>query len=541
LKIKFTLFLLLFCFVNLTAQQNKDIQNALSSIDSLDLKYNTLFLSDDLLEGRLPGTYGDKVAAKYIATQFESYGVKPAGTDLKSYFQKFNVFSIKMDHDMLLKAQGRNKNDTFQYYTEFIGFCGTKDTEIELHDKEVVFVGYGIEAPDYNWNDYKDIDVNGKILLMMNNDPSNDPKLFAGKRRLYYGRWDYKYDIAAKKGAIGAIIIHTDESASYGWEVVQSSWSEENFDLSDNKAPKASLNGWLTYEASKRFVALSGHDIDELMNSAENINFKPLPLNIKINLSIKATVKEVQTSNVFAYIEGSDAKLKNELVIYTSHFDHLGVGVPIDGDSIYNGAFDNATGVSSLISLAKAFSKLAVKPKRSILFAAVTGEEQGLLGSEYYAQNPTFPLSNIIACINIDAINIFGETKNITVIDGDQSNLFDIVNSEAKKLNMFAVKDRNPEHGLFYRSDQFSFAKQGVPSIYISNGDEYVKTRSPEISKVIKEWEENSYHQPNDEVQSWWDFAGMAKNVKLFFLVGNKIANDTNRPTLKSNKYFNNK
>ena len=533
MKFKLTLFLLLFCFVNLTAQQqNKDIQNALSSIDSLDLKYNTLFLSDDLLEGRLPGTYGDKVAAKYIATQFAGYGAKPAGTDLKSYFQTFSMVSIKMEHDMLLDAKGETGKDSFQYYTEFIGFCGTNDTIIELHDKEVIFVGYGIEAPEYNWNDYKDIDVTGKILLMMNNDPSNDPELFEGKRRLYYGRWDYKYDIAARKGAVGAIIIHTDESAGYGWEVVQSSWSGENFDLSDNKDPKASLNGWLTYEASKRFVALSGHDLDQLMNSAEDINFRPLPLNIKINISMKATVKEVQTSNVLAYIEGSDKKLKDEVIVYTSHLDHLGIGVPIDGDSIYNGALDNATGVSSLISLAKAFSQLKVKPKRSILFAAVTGEEQGLLGSEYYAQNPTFPISQIVACINIDAINIYGEPKNVTVIDGDASNLFDIVNGEAKKLNMVAVKDRSPEQGLFYRSDQFSFAKRGVPSIYISNGNEYVKQRSSEMSNVIEEWQKNSYHQPKDEVQPWWDFAGMTKNVKLFFLVGNTIANNKNRPSI---------
>jgi len=534
LKIKLTLFFLFFCFVNLIAQQqSKDIQNALNSIDSLDLKYNTLFLSDDLMEGRLPGTYGHKIATKYIATQFQAFGAKPAGTNLKSYYQDFNLIGIKTDPDMLLIAKSDNGKESFKYYTEFIGFSGTKDTKIELLDKDVVFVGYGIEAAEYNWNDYKDIDVTGKILLMMNNDPSNDPKLFAGKGRLYYGRWDYKYDIAAKKGAIGAIIIHTDESAGYDWEVVQSSWSGENFYLSDNQSPKTLLNGWLTYEASRRFVTLNGYDLDELMNRAEDINFTPVPLNIKINISMKATVKEVQSNNVLAYIEGSDTNLKNEVVIYTSHLDHLGIGFPIDGDSIYNGAFDNATGVSSLISLAKAFSVLNVKPKRSIVFAAVTGEEQGLLGSEYYSQNPTFPISNIVACINIDCVNIFGETKDIIVIDGDQSNLFDFVNSEAKTLNMIVVKDKNPEQGLFYRSDQFSFAKQGIPSIYISNGNQYVKQRTPEMTKIIKKWQESSYHQPFDEVQPWWDFAGMAKDVKLFFLVGNKIANDKNRPTLK--------
>ena len=534
MKTRLILFLLLFCFANLAAQQqNKDIQNALNSIDSLDLKYNTLFLSDDLLEGRLPGSRGEKVAAKYIAAQFASYGAKPAGTDMKNYLQNFNVFSFQMDHNMLLTAQGKTGNDSFQYYTEFIGFCGTKATEIELHDKEVVFVGYGIEAPEYNWNDYKDIDVTGKVILMMNNDPSNDPQLFAGKRRLYYGRWTYKFELAAQKGAIGAIIIHTNESAGYGWDVIQSSWSGEQFDLSDNKAPKAMLNGWLTYEASKKFAALSGHDLDKLISSAENINFKPIPLNIKINLSMKAAVKEVQTTNVIAYIEGSDQKLKDEIVIYTSHMDHLGIGIPIDGDSIYNGALDNATGVSGLISLAKAFSTLKVKPKRSIAFAAVTCEEQGLLGSEYYAQNPTFPISKIAACINIDALNIYGETKDATVIDGDKSDIFNTVNSEAKKLNMYAVKDRSPEQGLFYRSDQFSFAKQGVPSIFLGGGSEYLKKRSPAMEEVIKKWQRSCYHQPSDEVQPWWDFAGMAKNIKLAFLVGNKIANDNNRPKLR--------
>ncbi len=533
------LFVLCFIFVTSFAQKiSKDVQHSLDQIDSAEVKAHTLFLADDLLEGRKSGSFGEKVATKYIATQFESYGLKPGADNGKSYFQNLKLTGVQMDKNMVLEASGNNKTDKFKYYSEFIGFCGTKENEIDIKDAEVVFIGYGIDAPEFNWNDYKGIDLKGKVLLMMNNDPSSDEKLFAGKKRLYYGRWDYKYETAAKKGALGVILIHTDESAGYGWRVIQSSWSGEGFDLSSNKNEKLKLQGWLTFEAAKKIVSLNNFKLEDLMASAESRDFKPVPLGIKVNLNMKASVREVETRNVIAVLEGSDKKLKNEAVIYTSHFDHLGIGEIINGDSIYNGAFDNATGVSSLIAMAKAFNSLPVKPKRSVVFIATAGEEEGLLGSEFYAQNPTFPPSKIAACLNIDAINIFGIPKNVEVIGGEHSNLFDIINGEAKKLNMHAVIDQNPEQGSFYRSDQFSFARIGVPSVYISNGEDFAGKPKGWGHEIMEKWGNDHYHQPSDEVNGWWNFTGMAINTKLFFLAGLKIANDNKMPVWKPASEF---
>jgi Zn-dependent M28 family amino/carboxypeptidase len=539
MKYRILFIVMLFFSINAIAQKlSKDVQNALNQIDSNEVKAHVLFLSDDLLKGRASGSYGEKVATRYIASQFEAYGLKPGAENGKSFFQNMKFTGIQMDHNMTLIATTNSKTEKFNYYTEFIGFCGTKETNISIKDAEVVFVGYGIEAPEYNWDDYKGVDVKGKILLMMNNDPSSDPKLFGGKTRLYYGRWDYKYEIAAKKGALGAIIIHTDESAGYGWKVIQSSWTNEGFDLSTSKLPKVKLNSWLTYDASKKFASLGGKNLDELMKSAEGRDFKPVPLGVKINLDMKATVREIETRNVIGVLEGSDKKLKEEAVVYTSHFDHLGVGEAVKGDSIYNGAFDNSTGVSSLITAAKAFNSLSVKPKRSVIFIATAGEEEGLLGSEYYVENPTMPLSKIAACLNVDAVNIFGDAKDVEVIGGEQSNLFDIVDGEAKKLNMYAAEDQSPEQGSFYRSDQFSFARVGVPSIYIGNGEDFEGKPKGWGHEVMNKWESDNYHQPSDQVEPWWDFNGMAKNVKLFFLIGDKIANDTNMPKWKPTSEF---
>jgi len=533
-------FIIIFIFSSFGYSQkiNKELLNALNQIDSIELKAHVLFLADDLLQGRKSGSFGEKVATQYIARQFQSYGLKPGVDNGKSYFQEMTLVGVEMNNDMVLKAYTKDKSIDFNFYTEFIGFSGIREKEIKIQDADVIFAGYGIEAPEYEWNDYKNIDMKGKVLLIINNDPSKDPKLFEGKKRLYYGRWDYKFDKAAKKGALGAIIIHTDESAGYGWQVIQSSWVGEQFDLKDNKSPKVKLQGWLTKEASQKLVSLGGFNLDDLFNKAESRDFYPINLGIKISIEMKSSVREVNTRNVIGILEGSDKKLKDEAVVYTSHFDHLGIGKAINNDSIYNGALDNATGISSLITMAKAFNSLKVKPKRTIIFIATAGEEEGLLGSDYFVQNPTYPLDKIIACINIDAVNIFGEPKNIEIIGGEHSNLFKIVDEEARKLNMYAVMDQNPEQGSFYRSDQFNFAKVGIPSIYISNGEDFVGKPKGWGSEIMEKWSEKNYHQPSDEVEPWWDFNGMSKNVKVFFLSGYRLANEKSKPQWKSSSEF---
>jgi len=533
-------FIIIFIFSSFGYSQkiNKELLNALNQIDSIELKAHVLFLADDLLQGRKSGSFGEKVATQYIARPIQSYGLKPGVDNGKSYFQEMTLVGVEMNNDMVLKAYTKDKSIDFNFYTEFIGFSGIREKEIKIQDADVIFVGYGIEAPEYEWNDYKNIDMKGKVLLIINNDPSKDPKLFEGKKRLYYGRWDYKFDKAAKKGALGAIIIHTDESAGYGWQVIQSSWVGEQFDLKDNKSPKVKLQGWLTKEASQKLVSLGGFNLDDLFNKAESRDFYPINLGIKISIEMKSSIREVNTRNVIGILEGSDKELKEEAVVYTSHFDHLGIGKAINNDSIYNGALDNATGISSLITMAKAFNSLKVKPKRSIIFIATAGEEEGLLGSDYFVQNPTYPLDKIIACINIDAVNIFGEPKNIEIIGGEHSNLFKIVDEEARKLNMYCVMDQNPEQGSFYRSDQFNFAKVGIPSIYISNGEDFVGKPKGWGSKIMEKWSEKNYHQPSDEVEPWWDFNGMSKNVKVFFLTGYRLANEKSKPQWKFSSEF---
>jgi Zn-dependent M28 family amino/carboxypeptidase len=534
MKLRTLVLFLLFTAISLFSQEiNKDVKEALKQINELEIKSHILFLSDDLLEGRKTGTYGNDVASKYIASQFEAAGILPVCDTGKSYFQPMKLIGILMDHNMTLKATGKNGTAEFKYYGDFIGFCGQKTTEMNIKDADVIFVGYGIDAPEYNWNDFKDINVKGKILLVMNNDPADDPKIFEGETRTYYGRWTYKYEEAARKGALGAIIIHTVESAAYGWQVVQTSWSNEEFALSESKDIRLQLDGWLTEEASKKLVTLGGFNFDELIKSANSKTFKSAPLNVKISINMKSKIREVDTRNVIGFLSGSDSKLKNEYVIYTSHFDHLGIGPAINGDSIYNGAFDNATGVSSLICIAKAFKNLEKKPKRSILFIATAAEEEGTLGSEYFCQNPTVDPLKMIAELNIDGVSTLGIAKNVEIIGGKYSNLLETINDVAKKIGMYAIDDQEPNGGYFYRSDQFPFVKIGVPGVFLGNGK--IIEGKPEGwgNDRMNEFEKNDYHQPSDEVKSWWNYEGMTKNTQLYFLAGLKIANDLKTPQWK--------
>ncbi|HZH02205.1 MAG TPA: M28 family peptidase, partial [Myxococcaceae bacterium] len=439
-------------------------KQASAAITEASLRGPIRFLSHDLLEGRGPATRGDALTQQYLVSEFETLGLKPAAPD-GSYLQPFDLVGVN-GHPQTLVAAGGGKRLELKYSGDFIAVSGHQGPESTLRDAELVFVGYGIVAPEYNWDDFKGTDLKGKVLVMMNNDPEADPALFGGKTRLWYGRWDYKYTMAEQVGAAGAIIIHTQPSAGYPWQVVQTSWAGEQFELP--VAPKAAalqVRAWATEEASRALVGLAGKDLDALRAEAQKREFRPVPLGVRLNTSFKSAVQRKKTANVLAVLPGSDPKLAAEVVVYSAHHDHLGVrtGAKPGEDDIYNGAEDNASGVAALLSIARAYTRLPKPPKRSVLFAAVAAEEQGLLGSEYLTAHPPVPAGAMAANINIDGANIWGKTRDVTFVGLGKSSLDAWVTSLAATQGRVVKADPMPDRGFFYRSDQFNFAKLGVP------------------------------------------------------------------------------
>jgi len=494
------------------------------------LRAHIRFLASDLLEGRFPATRGDQLAEEYVASQLEALGVKPGGPN-GSWFQSFSVVGLNGHPDTMTISKGAEKLE-LKTLQDFIASAGKQNPESRLEDAEVVFVGYGIVAPEYQWDDYKGADLKGKVLLMMNNDPDWDPNLFAGKTRLWYGRWDYKYESAAKTGAAGAIIIHTTPSAGYPWQVVQTSWSGEQFSLPYEGGPRLEVRGWATEDASKRIAAMAGKDLAALIESAKNRNFRPVPLGVTASTAFHNEVSKKQTENVIGVLKGSDPKLSQQVVIYTAHHDHLGVkkGVKQGDDSIYNGAVDNASGVSGLLAIARAYAALPKPPRRTIMFAAVAAEEQGLLGSEYLAKHPPVPPGAFAADINMDSLNIWGRTKDVSFIGLGKSSLDTYVKELAAMQGRVVKPDEMPDRGFFYRSDQFNLAKIGVPAAYFHSGLEFIGKPEGWGKKTREEWEATHYHQPSDELKDSWTFDGMVEDVQLYFYLGEKVAQADKMP-----------
>jgi Zn-dependent M28 family amino/carboxypeptidase len=419
-----------------------------------------------------------------------------------------------------------------QQWDQFIVGSGVQEPRAEISDAEIVFVGYGIQAPEYDWDDFKGADLEGKVLLIMNNDPDWDADLFGGETRLWYGRWDYKYLSAARQGAAGAIIIHTSPSAGYPWQVVQTSWTGVQFELPAGDEPRSQVNAWLTEDTARDLVAMAGLDLDELREAAFNRDFQPVPLGITTSLAMDVEIQRVQSANILGLIPGSDPVLRDEVVVYTAHHDHLGIGTPNeDGDAIYNGAMDNATGVAQVMAIAKAIKSMPEAPRRSILVNLVGAEEQGLLGSEYYAANPTFPPGKIAANLNYDGGNIWGHTHDVTFVGLGKSTVDEIVTLIAGEQGRVVKPDQFADKGYFYRSDQFSFAKIGVPAMYLNTGTDFVD-RPPEWGREQKEhYTEVNYHQPTDEYSPAWTFDGMVDDALLGFWTGLAIANADEKPT----------
>lgn len=526
-------------FAQQTYQPSKAERAALQTVNEHSLMSHIRFLSHDLLEGRAPATRGDVLTITYIAAQMERIGLKPGG-DNGTYFQTVPILSTYLDPSASLVAKGGGKEVRLQFKKDFVGAIGNQQPTASLADAELVFVGYGIDAPEQHWNDYKDVDVTGKVLLMMNNDPAtDDPKFFGGRGRTYYGRWTYKFEIAAKKGAAGAIIIHTTPSAGYGWNVVENSWSGEQFETKRAPGtPAARFIGWTTLEATKQVLALTGHSLDTLMAIAERRTFRPVPLNITLAGNFSMTIAQKSTANVIGVLEGSDPKLKKEAVVFTAHHDHLGITEAVHGDSINNGALDNATGVSAVLNLAEMFTSLSVRPKRSLVFMTVAAEESGLIGSRHYVDNPTVPHAHIAANINIDGLNIFGRTRDIIFIGYGKSSLDAIVKSVAAWQNRTVKPDQFPEQGSFYRSDQFNFAKAGIPAMYLRSGLEYIGKPETFGKEMVDQYIKKHYHQPSDEIRDDWELSGAVQDVQLIFGIASIVANAPAMPVWNKGDEF---
>ena len=489
------------------------------------IREHTRFLASDLLEGRGVGMRGGDLATEYIATQFALAGARPAG-DSGTFFQKVPLVGLDPQPASQLSAVAGGKKVDFAWSDDFVGASLLQQTEASF-DSGIVFVGHGITAPEYQWDDYQGVDVAGKVLLMFTNEPpSNDPKFFDGRALTYYGRWTYKYEEGLRHGARAVILIHTTPTAGYGWDVVRSSWGRETPYVQLESGGKAlSLAGWMTHDAGQKLVALAGKNVDELLAAADKPGFRAIDLGIQMSGRVVQKVRALNTRNVAALVAGSDPKLKDEVVVFSSHWDHLGMGAPVNGDAIYNGAIDNATGCAILIELARAWAALAHKPKRSVLFLSVTAEEGGLKGSEYYAAHPLIPLEKTAIDLNFDAIYPFGRAKDVVLTGAEKTKYWAMAQQIAARLELAISPDEQPEPGHYFRSDHFSFAHAGVPAFSIGHATEFAGKPAGYGQKMWQEYNSQHYHQPSDEFQADWDFTALEQAAQFGLLLGQDIAN----------------
>jgi hypothetical protein len=496
------------------------------------------FLASDELEGRGPATAGDALTQRYLASEFEALGLEPFAPG-GGWVQKVELVGVTSRTGKLVASSGQ-KTLELKFSDDFIAFSGVAEPSARLDKAELVFVGYGITAPEFGWDDFKGVDVAGKVLLMINSDPEDDPSLFAGKARLYYGRWDYKYEQARARGAAGAFIVHTTPSAGYPWQVVQTSWSGEQFELPGIHGPRLKVKGWFTEEASRKLVALSGRTLEELLAATNRRDFRPVPLGVTVSVALENVVKRKTTGNVLGLLRGSDPVLAQEVVVYTAHHDHLGkkLDAKPGEDAIFNGAVDNAGGVAAMLAIAKAFASLPKAPKRSILFAAVAAEEQGLLGSRYLVEHPPVPTSYMAANINIDGMNIWGRTRDVSVIGLGKSSLDQTIVELATAQGRTVKPDALSDRGFFYRSDQLSFARAGVPAAYFASGHDFIGRPEGWGREQSEAWERTHYHQPSDEVSDEWDLSGAVEDARLYFQLGVVVANAAHLPTWRKGDEF---
>ncbi len=515
-------------------------------MSSADILAHTKILSSDEFEGRAPGSLGEEKTVAYLVDQFRQLGLQPGNPD-GTYIQNVPLVGITSDPSLTFNFDG--KTVALENINEFVGPTSRLAPKVTAKDTDVVFVGYGIVAPEYGWDDYKGVDVKGKTVIMLVNDPpvkkadgSYDDAMFKGKAMTYYGRWTYKYEIAAEKGAAACLIVHETGPAAYPFAVIIGSRSRENFEIAalDGNAGHVGMEGWLTIDGARKVFSAAGQDYDALKAAAATKDFHPVALGAKASFAINSTLRNVASKNVVALLPGADPKLRDEYVIYTAHWDHLGRDDRLPGDKIFNGAADNAAGVAVLLELAKAFAALPPdqRPKRSILFLAVTAEEKGLLGSRFYATNPLYPLTKTLANINMDGANPFGPTSDMATVGFGASTLDDLGIAVAREQGRDMHAEAHPERGSYYRSDHFEFAKVGVPSYYPKNGQKYIGLPADFADKQAQDYIANRYHKVTDEVQPDWTFAGAAQDTEFLFEVGRRVANGDTWPEWKPGNEF---
>lgn len=520
----------IFSFANCIAQ----------SINKDSLAQHIIILASDSFQGRKPFTIGETRTVDYIQTTFKRLGLEPGNGN--SYIQDVPMVSIKPDSITPLRVTSPKGNFELQSFTDFVAWTERTDPVVSFNNDELVFAGYGVVAPEYNWNDYANLDVKGKIVMVLVNDPgfgNGDTTLFKGIRETYYGRWTYKYEEAARQGAKGCLIVHNTAAASYPFSVVQNSNTGAKLQLYDSSSSKYQLaiQGWVSQQAALKLLQAGGKD-SSLIKSADIRGFKGTPLNIRVSLTVSSRSLYNRSRNVIAKITGS--KRPGEYIIYSAHWDHFGIGKPNEkGDSIYNGAVDNASGIAALLEVARAFKNLPTPPERTIIFIATTAEEQGLLGAEYYAQHPLYPLTKTVADINFDMMNTFGKTKDIAIYGPGESELDDYLQKEAESKGRYIGAEANPEAGMFFRTDQFDFAKVGVPAFTTSSGIDAVDKGKVYGRQQKQDYFTYRYHRPSDEYNvATWNLDGCTEDVELLFQVGKKLAAENSFPKWKDGSEF---
>jgi len=520
-------------------------------IDAVALLAHTRTLASAEFEGRAPGTKGEERTVAYIADQFRKYGLEPAAAD-GSYFQQVPLVGITPDPRTELVVTGNPSVSgpplRLAYKDDVVAWSRRMVDTVTLDRSELVFVGYGVQAPEFKWDDYKGTDLKGKTLVFLIGDPPVpdpahptrlDPRVFGGQAMTYYGRWTYKFEMAEKMGAAGALIIHETASAGYPFSVVQVKVGEQ-FDIArrDRNMSRAAIEGWLSLEAAGKLLAQAGTRLDTLKKAALDRGFRPVPLGLSASMTLRNTVRTVDSRNVLAKLPGSDAASRGEYVLYTAHWDAFGIGAPLHGDPVYHGAVDNGVAVAGLLEIARAYAQLPVRPRRTMVFLSVTAEEQLMLGSEYYAANPVYPLDRTLAVVNLEMLNVHGRTRDLTVVGLGTSDLDDTARQVASEQGRRLKPDPEPERGMYYRSDHFSFARRGVPAFEPDHGDEFIGKPAGYGLQVRKDFFDNLYHKPTDTVKPDWDLSGGVEDLQLYWMVGYRVAQGEKYPQWKPGAEF---
>jgi len=512
---------------------------ALQTIQGDDLLAVVKTLASDEFEGRGPSSPGEEMTINYLRDEFIRMGLKPGNGE--SFVQEVPLVALTADPSVSLRIDGGSGTSNYEYGPEFMAWSKRVAEKTAIDGSEMVFVGYGAVAPEYGWDDYAGLDVKGKTVVILVNDPgfaTKDESLFNGNAMTYYGRWTYKFEEAARQGAAGAFIVHETEPAAYPWEVVEGSWRGEQFSLvsEDNNMSRAAIEGWVTLDTARSIFEQAGLDYDTLRDQASERGFKAVPMKLKASASLKNSIRRSTSNNVFALLPGRERP--DEYVVYMAHWDHLGRDATLDGDQIYNGALDNATGVACLLDLAEAFVSLDKAPARSILFFATTAEEQGLLGSAFYAETPIYPAAKTVAAINMDGANIWGKMRDITIVGYGMSELDDYLKEAAAAQGREVRPDPEPEKGFYYRSDHFELAKKGIPALYTDSGIDSAEHGEEWGLAQRDAYTTERYHKPSDEFDPNWDMAGAVDDVRLFFRVGYRLANESRFPNWREGTEF---